>query len=249
MLPKVAGPARLTDRVETILSDQIRAGQWRPGEKLPTEAELVGQLGVSRTVVREALSRLRSSGLVEPRQGIGVFVLEPPLRPLDLGEANGPTTQEKLLHIVEVRRSIEGDAAALAAVRADDGDRKRIMDALAAIDTAVDTGGDGVEEDLAFHRAIAESSHNPVMVATVRYLGRVLRDGIRVTRANESRRAEFAEQVRAEHQKLAAAVISGDPSSARSAARAHMKRAAARLAAADEAFWVDVVDVETVPDE
>lgn len=247
VLPKVSGPIRLTDRVESLLGEEIRSGRLRPGDKVPTEVELVKQLGVSRTVVREALSRLRSAGLVEPRQGLGVFVLDPPLRPLDLATAggSGATTQEKMLQIVEVRRAIEGDATALAAVRATADDRARIRVALAAIDDAVAAGGDGVDEDLAFHRAIAESSHNAVMVATVRYLGRVLRDGIRVTRANEARRTEFAEQVRTEHNTIVDAIEAGDAARARSAARAHMKRAAVRLTAADESFWGEITDVDT----
>lgn len=243
MLPKVPGPVRLADRVADLLGEEIRSGRLVAGDKMPTEVELVKQLGVSRTVVREALSRLRSAGLVEPRQGLGVFVTAPPVQPLDL-IADTPDTKAKMLQIVEVRRSIEGDAAALAAVRATPAEVARIREALTAIDAAVAIGGDGVDEDLAFHRAIAESTHNQVMVATVRYLGRVLRDGIRVTRANEARHAQLSEEVCTEHQAIVAAIAAGDAQAARAAARRHMKHAARRLVEADQSFWDEAPDVD-----
>lgn len=242
MLPKVTGPVRLADQVADLLGEEIRSGRLVPGDKMPTEVELVKQLGVSRTVVREAVSRLRNAGLVEPRQGLGVFVTAPPVQPLDL--TGGADTRSKLLQIVEVRRSIEGDAAALAAVRCTPDELARISEALAAIDAAVAAGGDGVDEDLAFHRAIAESTHNPVMVATVRYLGRVLRDGIRVTRANEARHAPLGEEVRAEHLAIVEAITARDAKTARAAARRHMKQAARRLVDADAAFWDEAPDVD-----
>ncbi|MFE4648795.1 FCD domain-containing protein [Streptomyces sp. NPDC056707] len=94
-------------------------------------------------------------------------------------------------------------------------DLARMRQALAAIDAAVAVGGDGAEEDLAFHRSIAESTGNAVMVSTVRYLGEVLRSGIRVTRANEARRGDFIEAVGQEHHAILAAVEAGAAEEAR----------------------------------
>lgn len=116
--------------------------------------------------------------------------------------------------------------------------------ALAAIDAAVAVGGDGAEEDLAFHRSIAESTGNTVMVSTVRYLGEVLRSGIRVTRANEARRGDFIEAVRQEHHAILAAVEAGAAEEARAAARLHLKHAAARLQDADDGFWTETEDLD-----
>ncbi|MGX1567658.1 FadR/GntR family transcriptional regulator, partial [Streptomyces sp. NPDC055509] len=95
----MSGPVRLADQVAATLSEEIESGRLAEGDRLPTEVELVRQLGVSRTVVREALSRLRNAGLIEPRQGIGVFVLPRRTRPLDLEAAD---TKAKVLQIVEV---------------------------------------------------------------------------------------------------------------------------------------------------
>ncbi|OAH14019.1 FadR/GntR family transcriptional regulator [Streptomyces jeddahensis] len=250
MFSKVSGPVRLADRVAAVLSEEIESGRLAEGDKLPTEVELVKQLGVSRTVVREAVSRLRNAGLVEPRQGLGVFVMPRRTRPLDL-EAEAAGTKSKVLQIVEVRRPMEGEAAYLAAIRATPGDLARMRQALDTIDAAVAAGGDGVDEDLAFHRSIAESTGNAVLVSTVRYLGEVLRSGIRVTRANEARRGDFIEAVRQEHHAILAAIEAGDAKAARAAARRHMKHAAARLQDADEVFWTETedldVDLDTAP--
>ncbi|MCT9142672.1 FadR/GntR family transcriptional regulator [Streptomyces violarus] len=241
MFSKVSGPVRLADQVAATLSEEIESGRLAEGDRLPTEVELVRQLGVSRTVVREALSRLRNAGLIEPRQGIGVFVLPRRTRPLDLEAAD---TKAKVLQIVEVRRAMEGEAAHLAATRATPLDLARMRQALDAIDSAVGAGGDGVDEDLAFHRSIAESTGNTVMVSTLRYLGDVSRSGIRVTRANEARRNDFIEAVRAEHHAILTAIEARDAEAARMAARLHMNHAAARLQDADDRFWTDAEDIE-----
>lgn len=248
MFSKVSGPIRLADRVAAILSEEIESGRLAEGDKLPTEVELVKQLGVSRTVIREAVSRLRNAGLVEPRQGRGVFVMPRRTRPLDL-EAETSGTKSKVLQIVEVRRAMEGEAASLAATRATPDDIARMRQSLAAIDEAVAAGGDGVDEDLAFHQSIAESTGNAVMVSTVRYLGEVMRGGIRVTRANEARRNDFIEAVRVEHHAILAAIESGDTEAARSAVRRHMKHAASRLQDADEGFWTRTDDLEVDLDQ
>ncbi|MGA5895705.1 FadR/GntR family transcriptional regulator [Streptomyces venetus] len=241
MFSKVSGPVRLADQVAATLSEEIESGRLAEGDRLPTEVELVRQLGVSRTVVREALSRLRNAGLIEPRQGIGVFVLPRRARPLDLEAAD---TRAKVVQIAELRRAIEGDAAHLAATRATAGDLTRMREALDAIDSAVAAGGDGVDEDLAFHGSIAESTGNTVMVSTLRYLGEVLRGGIRVTRANEARRNDFLEAVREEHHAILAAIEARDAEAARRAARRHMDHAAARLQDADDGFWTEAEDLE-----
>jgi len=247
VLNRVNASASLADQVAEMLTEEILSGRLEVGAKLPTEVQLVKELGVSRTVVREAISRLRNAGLVEPRQGSGVFVLQPAAAPLDLSvsQKRGTDTKAKVLQIVEVRRAIEAEAAGLAAERSTPADVAEMRAALATIERAMDAGGDGVDEDLAFHRTIAESTGNPVLAATVRYLGEVLRSGIRVTRANEARRSDFANQVRAEHAAIVDAIERGDRTAARAAAREHMVQAAFRLQDADERFWLSADRVAT----
>jgi GntR family transcriptional repressor for pyruvate dehydrogenase complex len=238
VLPKVSGAVSLADRVAEVLTDEITSGRLSPGDRLPTEIQLVKQLGVSRTVVREAVSRLRNAGLVEPRQGAGVFVLEPRVQPLDLS-VEAQHTKASVLQIVEVRQAMEGEAAALAATRATPEDIRRIRAALDAIDADVRAGGDGVDADLVFHQSLGDATGNPVLAETLRYIGSLMRSGIRVTRANEARRADFTAQVRREHQVLVEAIEARDPEAARAAARQHMEHAAERLQQADDRFWTE----------
>jgi DNA-binding FadR family transcriptional regulator len=212
----IAPALKLADRVAQQLEEQIRAGRLHPGEKLPTEAELVRQLGVSRTVVREAVSRLHSRNLVEPRQGSGVYVKAAGIEPLDLDSLR-QTQQDAVIQIAEVRRALEAEVAELA--------------------EAVRQGGDGVQEDVAFHRTIAQAAHNAFLLSTLDYLAQFLRGGTRVTRANEARRADFAEAVTAEHARIVAAIEAGDAAAARQAAAGHMSNAIIRIRQADAGFW------------
>jgi GntR family transcriptional repressor for pyruvate dehydrogenase complex len=115
-------------------------------------------------------------------------------------------------------------------------DVKRIRQAVQALDKAV-AGGDGVDEDVRFHRSIAEAAHNPFLISTLDYLAQFMRGAISVTRANEARRADFTTQVRGEHAAIAEAIEAGDAVKARAAAGRHMDNAIRRIEKADPAFW------------
>ena len=233
----VSSGARLSDQVADQLAAEIRRGGLAPGDKLPTEARLVEQFGVSRTVVREAVSRLKSLGLVDSRQGSGVFVRQPSsFAPLNF-EAQHAASQEAVIQMVEVRRALEAEVAALAAQRRSAADMRRIQTAVKALDAAVQRGGDGVTEDVQFHRAIADAAGNPFLIRTLEYLGQFLHGATQVTRANEARRLDFAEQVRGEHAAIVAAVQAGNAQAAREAAAGHMDNAIGRIRSADPAFW------------
>lgn len=233
----VSSGARLSDQVATQLAAQIRSGALAPGDRLPTEARLVSQFGVSRTVVREAISRLRSLGLVDSRQGSGVFVLaQTGIAPLQF-EAQHTASLQAVVQMVEVRRALEAEVAGLAASRRNATDLRRIRRAMQALEAAVQKGGDGVEEDVLFHRAIAQAAGNPFLLQTLAFLGQFLHGATRVTRANEARRHDLAQQVRQEHAAIVQALEAGDAQQARCAAAAHMDNAMARLRGADPAFW------------
>ncbi len=222
---------RLSDRLAALLAGQIERGELNAGDRLPTEPQLAQAHGVSRTVVREAVHQLRSRGLLVSRQGSGVFVAPPaPHQPL----AFDPSVLESLasvVQIVEVRRAIEGEIAALAAQRATRNSVATLRRALARLDAAVKAGGDGVAEDLAFHRAIAEATGNPHFSLLLGYLEQYLREAMRVTRGNEARDREFMDAVRAEHVAIVDAIAAHDEAAARNAATEHMRRAARRLEA------------------
>lgn len=228
--------AHLSDQVADVLAAEIRAGRLAVGDKLPTEAALVEQFSVSRTVIREAVSRLKSLGLVDSRQGSGMYVKDAGFSPLNF-DARFAVSRQAVVQMVEVRRALEAEVAGLAAQRRTPGDVQRIRHAIAALDAAVQAGGDGVDEDVQYHRAIAEAASNPFLIGTLEYLGQFLRGATRVTRANEARRADFARQVQDEHEMIARAIEAGDATAARQAAAQHMNNAIQRIEQADPAFW------------
>lgn len=228
----------LADQVADALAHTIRSGGLAPGDRLPTEAALVQQFAVSRTVVREAVSRLKSLGLVDPRQGSGVYVRAAGFLPLNF-DARNAQSRQAVVQIVEVRRALEAEVAALAARRRKAPDLRRIRQAQRALERAVQGGGDGVAEDVALHRAIADAAGNPFLIDTLGYLGQFLTGATRVTRANEARREDFAHQVRDEHEAIVRAIEAADPLRAQQAAARHMDNAIARIEQADPAFWVE----------
>lgn len=226
-------PQRLSDRLADDLRRQIEAGSVQPGQRLPTEAALAAQYAVSRTVVREAVSRLRSSGLLVARQGSGMYVAaQDAARPLDF-DSRVLADLAAVIDVVEVRRALESEVAALAATRATAPQRRAIQAALAKADASIASGSATVDEDLAFHQAVAEAAGNPQFPRLLKHLEQYLRDAMAVTRRNESQRAEYIAQVRQEHQAIADAIQARDAEAARAAAARHMHQAARRLRDAD----------------
>ena len=222
---------RLSDRLAALLGAQIDSGALRPGDRLPTEARLALAHGVSRTVVREAVHQLKSRQLVVARQGSGVFVTEPaPNRALAFDPTVLGSTQA-VVHVVEVRRVLEGEMAGLAAERATRAQVAALRRALKAIDAATAAGKDGVAEDLAFHRVIGEATGNPQFRLLLGFLEQYLFEAMRITRGNDARRADFMEAVRREHHAIVEAIAARDPAAARRTARAHMLHGEERLVA------------------
>ena len=236
-IPELRVGARLSEQLAEALVVSIRDGQLPAGERLPTESALVQRFGVSRTVVREALSRLKTMGLIETRQGAGAFVKKSSESSADTLVLAPDGSVNAVIQMVEMHRALEAESAGLAATRRTTADLKNIKEKMAALERAVAAGGDGVAEDVAFHNAIATAANNPFLLSTLAYLQQFLRDATRVTRANESTRTDFAQQVRDEHERIVASIEAGDATAARMAGAMHMVNAAERIARADPAFW------------
>lgn len=233
----LTNPGSLTDRVTEALSQLIRGGEFPPKSRLPTETEMGNRFGVSRTVIREAVSRLKSEGLVESRQGVGVFVrdhcLDTPFRI----DPNVVESMRSVMQIAELRRGLEAEMAALAAERRSPEQLEEIRRRLREMDAVAPMSKEGVDADMAFHRAIARATDNPHYVALWDFIGQFLRGAMTVTRANEARSAEYTAQVRAEHDAIVDAIANSDAECARAAARRHMEMAAVRITTADPEFW------------
>ena len=227
-----------TEYVAQALLDKIHLGELPVGKRLPSEQEIAKYYGVSRTVVREAVARMRSEGIIESSPGRGAFVrrigmpAQTPAAGLPV-----PRTISALLGFMEVRRGVEAEMAALAASRRNVAAVRQLGRALAAVAEATRLGGDGVTEDLNFHLAIGEATGNAYWGQFVGLLADSIKAAIRLTRANEARRNDFVRDVNDEHRQIFEAIAGGDPTRARAAATLHLSNAAARILGADESFW------------
>lgn len=220
---------RLSDRLAHRLAQQIATGSLLPGGRLPTEQQLALVHGVSRTVVREAVHQLKSLSLVVSRQGSGVFVAPAPAHQPLAFDPKVLGSVDAVVHVVEVRRVLEGEIAALAAERATRSQVAGLRRQLKAIDAAVAAGRDGVDEDLGFHRLIGEATGNPQFHLLLGFLAQYLREGMRITRGNEARRADFMQAVQLEHRALVEAIAARDAVAARRCAVDHILHGEQRL--------------------
>ena len=220
---------RLSDRLAARLIAQIDKGALKPGDRLPTEAQLSIEHGVSRSVVREAVHQIKSRGLLRSRQGSGVFVAAAPAQQPLAFDPKVLDSMDAVLQVVELRRVLEGEIAALAAQRATRVQVAGLRRAMKAIDSSTVAGTDGVAEDLAFHRAIGEATGNPQFSRLLAFLEQYLFEAMRVTKGNEARRSDFMDQVRAEHRAIVDAIAARDVLLARRSAIEHLQRADWRL--------------------
>lgn len=220
----------LTLAIAERLADDIMSGKLKPGARLPTEQEMVAAMGVSRTVVREAVAALRAEGLVITRQGLGAFVAtDAGRRPFRLAVEGLPSVDE-VLDVMELRASIEAEAAGLAASRSSIATRKRIGKALAAIDAAIERGESAVDEDFAFHRAISQATGNVQFAHFLDFLGRFIipRQSIRVAVRSDAEQRAYLKMIQGEHRAIFAAIDAADPMAAREAMRLHLANSQAR---------------------
>ncbi|MFC0245498.1 FadR/GntR family transcriptional regulator [Falsochrobactrum ovis] len=212
----------LTRNLTNILRENILAGNPAPGEKLPSEAKLIKQHNVSRTVIREAISVLREEGLVEPRQGAGVFVLEPSSIAGPILEGIDPKRISSVVEALELRTAIEVEAAFLAASRCSPQQEENIIRAFQEVGNCIKNGRSTAKADFALHLAIAEASNNRRFVDLINLLG-----GDMIPRAAFGQRAEIAsasylDKLHEEHRRIVTAISNRDPLAAREAMRDHL---------------------------
>jgi GntR family transcriptional regulator, transcriptional repressor for pyruvate dehydrogenase complex len=219
----------LAQRVVAGLKDKILAGDLPPGHKLPSEAELIDDYGVSRTVVREAVTRLRAEGLVETFHGRGSFVLAMPEPTSFSVESAAIRTHHDVLDMIDFRLGIECEAAALAASRVDAAGAESIQAALDAFVAAAPE--DQVDADFSFHRAVAAASGNRFYLDLLDSLGpmMIMLPRTRLGDAYSLTDAGHVDRVRREHDNVASAIVAGDPDIARAAMRVHLGNTRRRL--------------------
>lgn len=213
----------LVGTVSATLRAWIAEGRYQPGDKLPSEAKLAAEHGVSRTVLREAIATLRADGLVKPRQGAGIFVLPPAAaRALPFGDID-PARLSSVLEMLELRLPIEVEAAGLAARRRSPAQEEGIIAGYRAIGAAATAGEPTAPLDFALHLAIAEATNNPRFADFLRLIGPAMIPRQALFDAGRDAPPSLAPaQLQAEHERIVWAISAGDAEGARAAMRDHL---------------------------
>lgn len=229
-------------RVETGLTERILRGDIKPGERLPTEPALMQTFGVSRSVVREAMSRLQASGLVQTRQGIGSFVLATQARASTQLEPVGDLKLQQKLAMLELRLGLESDAAAFAAQRRTPAQLVAMERALAEFERLSQRGEDTSGADFRFHQLVAQATGNeyyPLVLASLSSATIPRTPAKERASAKSTRSPRFGEslpQLRErkalaaqEHHAVLDAIRRADPAQARAAMYMHLNNSRERM--------------------
>mgnify|MGYP003583555642 FL=1 len=213
----------LSAGVVDALSKRMRIGPLRAGDKLPTEAAIMREFGVSRTVVREALSKLQAAGMVRPQRGVGTFVVGASrAKPFHL-DSSPDDSLAQAIALIELRIGLETEAAALAAQRRGDSDLATLRAALDAFSAAMDQGMDTALPDFQFHLEIARASHSPHFVAVLEALGPTcVPTAFLKLAGGQEQSAAWTNDARLEHLRILEAIAQQDPETARAAMRSHL---------------------------
>lgn len=211
------------------LTQRILLGQLVPGEKLPSESTIVREHGVSRTVVREAISKLQASGLVETRHGIGTFVLE---RDQRQGLHLKRDTAVSVRGIIELRMGLETQAAALAARRRTDEQLVQMRQALDDYQGSLANNDSSVEPDQRFHQLIAQATGNTYFTDIISQLGRsvIPRTRIDADERGDTDLMKLGQMAVQEHEAILKAIRRQDPDAARAAMLLHLSNSLERMA-------------------
>lgn len=236
----------LSTVVAESLAGKIRSGSLAPGAQLPTEIELCAEYDVSRTVVREAVARLRSEGLVIPHQGRGMFVSDATApRNFSIPDEALKTLPETIA-LLELRLSVEVEAAGLCAERRTDAEASGIGDLMEQVDAQhADPAAVQIHYDYDFHLAIAKASRNEFMHGFLAYLRPMIvpRHQLGYVVAPELK-DRYYERIHKEHRAIVDAIGRQDAEAARKAMRRHLNNSLDRVRALAQASGVATTATE-----
>lgn len=224
-MPVVPQATRRSQTIARRLEQAILDGKFRLQERLPAERTLAERWKVSRNTVREAITQLVARGLLERRQGDGTYLNDVEQRlGVEIWSDMASRHPDLQAHLLEFRQMLERQTAELAATRHTAADRRRLEKAAIAVDATwgADDRVAQVEADMALHRAIAESAHNPVFSYLMASLQGVMRDHMKLTLAGSDKTPPLMSAIRVQHIALVDAILRRDAASASRAARDHL---------------------------
>lgn len=209
----------LSEQVAIQIADMISMGRWKPGEKLPSEAELCKAFGISRPSIREALKSLAFAGMVEMRSGQGSYVADGSSKFLDRLCAHGLlNSQESVADLTTARLALESELASMCSLRATNEELDNLEILVSQIRSCTDDD-EFLALDLQFHLAIATYSGSRILARLLRAVRSLLQELIRKSAELPGDKELTYEQ----HMKILQALRERNPRSARSAMRAHLK--------------------------
>ena len=221
----------LVQEVVDGLSARIRDGAIKAGDKLPTESEIMASFEVSRTVVREAISHMQANMLVETRHGVGTFALAPQASTnFQIGDVDFATVSD-VIALLELRISLETEAAGLAAQRRSEANLQTMQAMLDAFQTSIAEDSDAVPSDFSFHMEVAKATGNRHFADLMTYLGMMIIPRARVNTPNSAPegRLNYLRRVHGEHENIYNAIRNQDTDAARAAMRTHLANSKDRL--------------------
>lgn len=215
------GTGTLVGNLANTLREAILSGEYKIGDKLPSSAQLTVEHGVSRTVVREAVAALQADGLVEPRQGSGIFVVEPskvssqPFQDIDYKKIS------TVLELLELRAAVEIEAAGLAAQRRSPAHEEQLLLCLRELEACAQAGRPTADADFVLHLAIADATNNHRFREFLEMMGRniIPRAALGVENAELKSNVE---RLHREHSQIIDAILDGDVERSREAMRVHL---------------------------
>ena len=215
-------------KVAALILREIDGGQFKPGDRLPTEHDLATTFDVSRNVIREAIACLRADGVLDSRQGVGAFVLPLEERQSIRIDANSLRESSNVRRLFELRSILEIESAGLAALRRTQSHLADIEEALEGMSGTDKFSSAGIDADLEFHRRIAAATDNDYMVTFLRFIAQNMRETILEARKSNGLEA-VVEVTIEEHTPIYTAIADQDQTAARAAMQRHIEGAARRL--------------------
>ena len=228
--PVIGQVEHLPTKVAAYFSREIKSGRLKVGEKLCSENEIANDLGVSRNVVREAVSQLRADGVIHARHGVGAFVMAPENRKVIRLDPQSLSDHRELSQLFELRCILETETAALAAERITADGLQKLRETLDRMVGKERLKDGSVDADLAFHCEICKATGNDYINTFISYISRQIRQSIYLARQASPIRSVVKLTV-AEHTRIFDALAAGNASDARKAMHIHIAGAAQRVGA------------------
>ncbi|KIV51332.1 hypothetical protein AM501_10545 [Aneurinibacillus migulanus] len=212
------------EEVADYLREQIVSGTYVPGARLPSLRELGETLGVGQSTVREALSSLKTLGLITMKQGEGTFVTRhDPEEIISAFESMRPATRQEIMELLEVRKIIESGTARLAAERRTEEELSKIKEALTEMEQALSSGELGDQADWKFHYAVAAASHNQTLQTVMMSISEAVGRSLQTSRQELYRMKEVPKNLYKEHASIYEAIRERNGNRAETAMLYHLQ--------------------------